>query len=195
MNISYAHGVPERFRHAAAVLYDNAFGAKFAVAVPARERRLRLLAESFQLEHAIGAIADEKLVGIAGFHGTAGSLTGGMTFRSLIARLGLLRGSWAAVIFSLYDRRPLPGELLMDGIAVAPDMRGRGIGGKLLDLVTKHAREQNLKSIRLDVIDTNLGARTLYDRSGFTEIKTESFESLRWLLGFGAATTMRKVIA
>ena len=83
----------------------------------------------------------------------------------------------------------------MDGIAVAPDMRGQGIGARLLDLITDYAADQQFETIRLDVVDTNPQARKLYERKGFVATKTEQFEWLRWLLGFGAVTTMVKSLA
>ena len=49
--------------------------------------------------------------------------------------------------------------------------------------------------VRLDVIDTNHGAQRLYERSGFVPLRIEKFPYLRWLLGFGASTTMEFRIA
>ena len=69
-------------------------------------------------------------------------------------------------------------------------MRGRGIGTQLFERLRAYASEHGYASIRLDVIDTNPGARRLYERLGFEATKTERFGYLRWLLGFGAATTM-----
>ena len=90
----------------------------------------------------------------------------------------------------LYERKPKEGQLLMDGIAVRQDARGRGIGTRLLDEFKAYGREHGYANIRLDVIDTNPGARRLYERLGFVATKTEHFEYLRWFLGFGASTTM-----
>jgi ribosomal protein S18 acetylase RimI-like enzyme len=113
-----------------------------------------------------------------------------MSYRQLISQLGFIRGNRAAILFSLYERKPVPGELLMDGIAVASKMRGKGIGTRLLEELIAHARREQFEQIRLDVIDTNPQARKLYERNGFVETKTEHFGYLRWLLGFGASTTM-----
>ena len=83
----------------------------------------------------------------------------------------------------------------MDGIAVHKDYRGLGIGSQLLNGVVNHAREHGFATVRLDVIETNPGAKRLYERSGFIPVRTERFPYLRWLLGFGAATTMEFRIA
>jgi ribosomal protein S18 acetylase RimI-like enzyme len=183
-------GFPEYYRSNAASLYDEAFGSKFSVAVRSDQKRVSLLEECFMPEYAIVAITDNKLIGIAGFHTPNGSLTGGVTYSRLVSRLGFLKGTWAAVIFSLYERKLASGELLMDGIAVHSDFRGKGIGSKLLDEVAGYASENKYERIRLDVIDTNPEARRLYERKGFKAVKAEGFPYLRWLLGFGSSTTM-----
>lgn len=81
----------------------------------------------------------------------------------------------------------------MDGIAVAPDVRGRGVGGLLIEEVAAVAAEQDCREIRLDVIDTNPRARALYERRGFTAVRTEHTPYLRRLL-FGAVTTMHRPV-
>ena len=44
------------------------------------------------------------------------------------------------------------------------------------------------------MIDTNTGARRLYERHGFVTTKTERFEWLRAVLGFGASSTMIRTL-
>ncbi len=189
-NIEYVWGTPEEKRSEAAALYESAFGGKFSIAVASRADRIRLLARSFLLQYSIAALDNGQLVGIAGFQTESGSLTGGMNYQQLVSELGFFRGNRAAILFSLYERKPICGELLMDGIAVAPQMRGNGIGTRLLKELVAYAQRERYEQIRLDVIDTNPQARKLYERNGFVETKTEQFGYLRWLLGFGASTTM-----
>lgn len=188
--IYYQFGIPESLRDDAAKLYDEAFGEKFLVAIRDREKRLQLLSDSLLLPFSVAAIANGKLAGIAGFHTSLGSLTKGITAQSLFQHLGFLRGMWAASIFSLYERQIKKSELLMDGIAVSQEFRGHGIGTVLLNTLKSYACENEFSHIRLDVIDTNPAARRLYERQGFTATHTEHFGYLRWLLGFGASTTM-----
>ena len=188
--LSFQRGLPESCRASAASLYDEAFGQKFKVAVRSDQQRCSLWGNCFQREYAIVAMAGGKLVGIAGFHTRKGSFTGGITYKKLVLLLGLVRGSWAALILSLYERKLEAGGMLMDGIAVHRDYRGKGIGGKLLKELAEYARENRYEKIRLDVIDTNPGAKKLYERVGFKAIRTEKFPYLRWLLGFSSSTTM-----
>lgn len=189
-DIIYQTGIPEEFRSAAANLYDEAFGKKISVAVRNEEKRRHIIKNCLVLEYAIGALARNHLIGIAGFHTLDGSLTGGIGHRYLLTQLGFIRGYWAALIFSLYERKPKPGELVMDGIAVRSDARGRGIGTRLLKEIRKLAEQQGFNHVRLDVIDINPKAKKLYERMGFKAVKTESFPYLKGLLGFGGVTTM-----
>ena len=193
--VSYTIGLaPSQFASAAR-LYDEAFGSKFARAIGSRSDRLTLFESTFAGEFAVAAHVGSELVGLAGFHTPAGSLTGRIDVRVLLTRLGLLRGLRAIAVFGLYDRKPKPGELLMDGIAVDETYRGQRVGSGLLTRLVDYARGNGFETIRLDVIDTNPGARRLYERRGFVPVRTERFPVLRGILGFGASTTMELCIA
>lgn len=193
--VSYGVGLKEGQFERAAQLYDEAFGEKFKVAIKSRMDRIALLESTFVGRFAVTASEGKDLVGLAGFHTPEGSLTSGIGASQLLAKLGVVRGLWAIAIFSLYERTPGSGELVMDGIAVHKDYRGHGIGSQLLNGIVDHARENGFGTVRLDVIDTNPGAQRLYERNGFVPIRIEKFPYLRWLLGFGASTTMEFRIA
>lgn len=192
--ITYQIGLPEQFRSDAAKLYNEAFGKKFSVAVRSELKRIALIEKALSPEYAIVALSEDKLLGIAGFHTTNGSLTGGVTYNGLLSELGFIKGNWAAIIFSLYERKPISGELLMDGIAVHADSRGKGVGSRLLEEISNYAKDNGFKSIRLDVIDINPKAKKLYERKNFKAVKTEFFPYLRWLLGFSGSTTMELMV-
>ncbi|MEM6784059.1 MAG: GNAT family N-acetyltransferase [Bacteroidota bacterium] len=189
-DVTVVHGLPEPMRADAVRLYDEAFGAKYAVAIPDGDQRLGLLHDALTLGFAFGAVVEGRLAGLAGYKTEAGALTDGLTYRALVRRCGVVRGTWAALVFSFYERGLNPGELLMDGIVVDAEMRGRGIGTLLLEAMAEHARSTGHRALRLDVIETNPDARRLYERRGFVPTETSSFGYLRWLLGFGASTTL-----
>jgi GNAT superfamily N-acetyltransferase len=196
--IHYQQGFTDDLREQAAHLYDSAFGSKLGLAIPKQAVRLKLLEQAFLPKYSITALQNGELVGLAGFYGAEGSLTGGMLggrgmgWAELRHELGMLGTARAAFALALYNRTPQERELLMDGIAVRQDMQGRGIGGQLLEQLITYAREQGYNHIRLDVIDTNAGARRLYERKGFVATKTKHFGFLRPLLGFSAETTMQR---
>jgi ribosomal protein S18 acetylase RimI-like enzyme len=192
--ITIVHGIPESMRKDAAVLYDEAIGEKFSRVISSKPLRQKLLTGVLDLSCAFAAIDEDRLVGVAGYKTHEGSFTGGLTVKQLFKELGVWQAIWAIMIFSLYERTIKPGELLMDGIVVCRSDRGRGIGGKLLERLCLFAKEHHYQYVRLDVIDTNPGAKRMYLRHGFEPVKTERFEFLRGFLGFGASTTLlRKV--
>lgn len=189
-SLTISSGIAAEHTDQAARLYDIAFAEKLALGIPDAGERLSLLAKCLQLVFAIGAFSNGRLVGIAGFSTAQGSLTGGIGYRELLSELGWIKGNRAALVFSLYERQALEGELLMDGIVVDPEYRGKGVGTQLFARLMDDARSSGYATIRLDVIDTNQGARKLYERLGFRETETQRFEFLRRVLGFGASTTM-----
>ena len=52
-------------------------------------------------------------------------------------------------------------------IAVAPDYRREGLGGKMLELLTDVSRERGMDSITLEVRASNAPAIALYEKHGF----------------------------
>lgn len=188
--LTITRGFPEALRSNVAVLYDAAFAAKIGIAIPDAATRLKVLAEAFDPSHCFVACRGAQLLGVAGFKTRQGALTSGIELKHLYARLGLLGAIRAIAILALFQRGLSPGDLLMDGISVAPTARGGGIGTKLLERLRMFAAEEGYHTIRLDVIDTNDGARRLYERVGFVATRTSHFRYLRWLLGFSAAKTL-----
>lgn len=57
--------------------------------------------------------------------------------------------------------------LEIQGIAVAPERRGQGVGRALLEAAAAHAREAGARKLALRVLSSNPGARALYLSSGF----------------------------
>ena len=54
--------------------------------------------------------------------------------------------------------------------AVAPDMRGRGIGRALLDAMLRDAESRGTAQLYLEVRESNQAARQLYATRGFEEV-------------------------
>lgn len=65
---------------------------------------------------------------------------------------------------------PLPGEVELLNITVAPEARGAGLGRQLLDHVCNQAREAGAERMFLEVRASNTPARTLYAHNGFAEV-------------------------
>ncbi|WP_106397739.1 GNAT family N-acetyltransferase [Actinocorallia populi] len=56
----------------------------------------------------------------------------------------------------------------IQGLAVDPEARGRGIGGLLLEGAVAEARRQGARKLTLRVLAGNTAARRLYESLGFT---------------------------
>ena len=55
-------------------------------------------------------------------------------------------------------------------LAVAPSARGRGVGGRLLDALTVEAYAVGVRSMYLEVRESNASARALYDSRSFAHV-------------------------
>jgi ribosomal protein S18 acetylase RimI-like enzyme len=191
--VTLRRGVPAGAERQAAELYWNAFGRKLGPALNPPDKAVPFLAAHLNADRAVCALLDGQLVGLAGYQLGGRALTGGSA-AAVLRAYGLLRGLRRLLLLALFERHPAPGQLVMDGIAVDPRIRGRGVGSLLMEEVAAVAVEHDCREIRLDVIDTNPRARALYERRGFTAVKTERTPYLRGLLGFGAVTTMHRAV-
>jgi ribosomal protein S18 acetylase RimI-like enzyme len=189
-SITIRHGFPEAARGEAAAVYDAAFRRKLSPFLGARETCIAILQAAFNPAYAISAFDGERLVGIAGLSFGGGNLLR-VNFGTLARHFGALSAAWRYGLAALMgDRTPSKGQLVMDGLAVHPDMRGRGVGSALLDAVIAFARERGLATVRLDVVDTNPDARRLYERKHFVATATHTYGWITESLGFTGSTTM-----
>ncbi|MFE7094893.1 GNAT family N-acetyltransferase [Streptomyces erythrochromogenes] len=188
-------GVPCGAEERVAELYWEAFGRKLGAALGPPERGRAFIAG--HLHHDRAAVArtpdGDRIVGVAGYRLGGRALTGGGV-RDVLRTYGPLRGLPRLALLALLERTPEPGELVMDGIAVDPAHRGAGIGSLLLTEIAAVAAEHGCSRVRLDVIDANPRARALYERHGFSAVRTERTPYLERLMGFGAVTTMHRAV-
>jgi ribosomal protein S18 acetylase RimI-like enzyme len=152
-----------------------------------------VIADSMDGRHAFTATVDGRLAGIAGYKDAAGSLLD--IGPAAMTRIFGFFGGWARLLaLSVFARPVEPGVLLMDGIVVDKMQRSGGIGTRLLDAVIGHAAAHGYHAVRLDVVDTNPRARSLYERAGFVPVDAQRTPYLRWLFGFSGVTTMHRVL-
>ncbi|MCX5196119.1 GNAT family N-acetyltransferase [Streptomyces sp. NBC_00249] len=188
-------GIPDGAGERVAELYWEAFGAKLGAALGPAEAGRRFIAAHLHPDRALTAVSDDgRLLGVAGYQLAGRGLVGGDA-AAVRAAYGQVKGLYRVFLLALLERTPARGELVMDGIAVDPAARGRGIGGLLLDGIEELAAEQGCRRIRLDVIAENPRARALYERHGFRAVRVQRTPWLRDVLGFGAVTTMHKEVA
>jgi ribosomal protein S18 acetylase RimI-like enzyme len=183
-------GIPTKDRPAAAALYWEAFGSKLGRVMGPAPRARVFIENVLCPDHGISAhAADGTLLGVVGFKTAQGALVGG-SFSDFRAVYGYFGATWRALLLALLERDIENERFLMDGIFVAPQARGQGVGSRLLDAVAAEATLRGYREIRLDVIDSNHRARALYERSGFVAVGSQHMGPLKHLFGFDSATTM-----
>ncbi|HEV8035281.1 GNAT family N-acetyltransferase [Yoonia sp.] len=183
-------GIPEKDREEAAALYWDAFGEKLGFTMGPKYQALMFVRAVLRPDHGICAHDDDgQLLGIAGFKTAQGALVGG-DFSDLRKVYGWVSAAIRCSLLSLLERDTENERFLMDGLFVAPEARGRGVGTALLDAIVDEARRRGFDQVRLDVVDTNPRAKALYRHVGFKEVKTVRIGLLKHIFGFSAATTM-----
>lgn len=90
-------------------------------------------------------------------------------FRDLLTR------PYCTYLTALSDGRPvgccgytrLGEEASVDNVVVAPAYRGRGVGKTMLAALLREGQREGVKAFTLEVRESNLPARRLYERFGF----------------------------
>jgi ribosomal protein S18 acetylase RimI-like enzyme len=183
-------GIPEKDREEAATLYWDAFGEKLGFTMGPKYQALMFVRSVLRPDHGICAHdEDGRLLGIAGFKTSKGALVGG-DFNDLRRVYGWVSAAIRCSLLSLLERDTENERFLMDGLFVAPEARGMGVGTALLDAIVDEAKRRGYDQVRLDVVDTNPRAKALYRHVGFKEMKTVRIGLLKHIFGFSASTTM-----
>jgi ribosomal protein S18 acetylase RimI-like enzyme len=188
-------GLPEDLRDQAVEIFEDAFGQKMRTVVRDAERRKRFMHASYVAEHCVVAHRDGRLLGMTGLSSRGEPFAGGLMGSSWDLRphrelLGWVGAAWAVWGSRLSSHRPKADELYVDGIAVAPDARGLGVGTRLLGETAAVARSLGKRFVRLDVTDANPRAQALYERLGYRVTKVQSFGYQERWVGFGGMISM-----
>ncbi|MEI2685350.1 MAG: N-acetyltransferase [Cypionkella sp.] len=187
--------LPPELTKAAAELYWQAFGGKLGMVMGPDKKALRYLCRILRNDHAVAAIGPTgELLGVAGFKTPQGSFAGG-EWSDMVAIYGWFGTLWRSPLLALLAREVDNERFLLDGVCVAKDARGQGIGSALLEVICTEARGRGYGQVRLDVIDTNWRAKALYERLGFKVLKIDRLGLLRHIFGFASSSTMVKDLA
>src|SRR6476469_6745679 len=66
----------------------------------------------------------------------------------------------------------------IDSFLVVPDVRGQGVGRRLLDAAFAHLRAVGVRTVGLDVVSTNTAARQFYEKEGFVPTLLHMYRAL-----------------
>ena len=194
MTIILRHGIPEAARDAAAALYWQAFGSKLGRVLGPEARALPFVRTVMRADQAFVALdGSGRLLGMAGYRSREGSFAGG-SVEDLRAHYGPLGAAWRLPLLLALGRETPHDDFVLDGICVAEDARGRGIGSALIGAICDEARARGHGTVRLEVVDSNPRAQALYERLGFAVAHKTPIGVLRVVFGFRAALTMIKPV-
>ena len=193
-NVEIRSGVPDEFRRQAAEIVYFAFQRKLTPLIGSPEQGVPLIEKAFDPAFTIAAFCQDQPVGVAGlyYNGHGFLRPQRSEFRH---QFGWVRGTMRFTVFRLFAQSHGQKDMYIHTMAVAPAMRGKGIGTLLLNAVFRIAREKGFSSVSLEVVDTNLDARRLYERIGFVATHTHYFPYLRRIAGFSASTEMVKSLS
>ncbi len=191
--IDIAFPLDENHRAQAGLIYYEAFRRKLQPLTGKPGETTALLTAGLNLDMVMGALEAGQLLGIAGLHSHEDAFVR-ITLRKSMAALGVARGfaAWVGLNLLAGGLSCPRGVLRIAALAVAPSARGRGVGSCLLEAVSGKARREGFRKVRLEVVDTNTGARQLYERMGFTVVTTHHYPLLRDWLGFSGEHVMVK---
>lgn len=188
--LSVRHGLPPGQRSAAARLYWQAFGAKLGRVMGPERKALAFIERVLDERHVISACdASGRVIGVIGYRTAQGSFVGGAR-ADLVAIYGWMGAFWRMGCLGVLARDTETRALIVDGLAVAPDWRGAGVGAALIEALVVEATMRGYRELRLDVVGENLRARALYERMGFAVTRRRDSRLTRLFFEFQTAYVM-----
>jgi predicted N-acetyltransferase YhbS len=176
----------------AAQLYFETFRQQINPILGAESRAIAFLRQAINPQSALTARYDGIMVGLAGLR------FDGQQFLQLqlplfIRHFGWLLGRIRFRQATLFER-PLPaGQLALDSLTVAPDMRGQGVGTGLLNAVVEFASRKGFEAVCIQVPNTAPAFYRLCRRLGFNYTETQNWPALS-SFGITTFTTLTKTV-
>ncbi|WP_246184804.1 GNAT family N-acetyltransferase [Paracoccus aestuariivivens] len=165
--IRIQHGVPQHLRGAAARLYWRGFGSGLLPLPTPPRKGIALVAATMNPDNALIAVTDRgALVGIAGLRGPWGGFLSpsGPDFHRTF-------GPWHGRLRHLSSKLHLSGDatadLILDGVAVRPQWRCRGIARALVDVAAGRARQLGHPALMVEVEAHNRDALAAWQALAF----------------------------
>ena len=195
MQIDYLYYLPNGLRDQAIQLYLHTLRDKLEPILGTDGRAQKAMKRNLVPDRCIVAVCKHQLVGILGIQTNQGSFLN-PTLKTMIKTYGLPGGSLRMCGLALLHHSTAPDEIYVDGVAVLNDMRGNGIGSRLLDMAEAMALKKGIRTISLEVIDTNPRAEALYRRLGYIIKKRRTLWPLSSFIKFPfkSASLMVKTI-
>jgi len=176
-------GLSPNYNSIAAELFLNALGEKFTPILGDKIKAKELLELSINPNNCFSAIAETELLGLLAFQIKNTNFLS-ITLKKIFSVYGFWSGIIKAIGLSMLFHKSNSEEIYLEAIAVSESARGKGVGTQLIEALFLFAKEKNLKSITLHVIDTNPKAKELYERLGFCVVKNSRIWPINKIMGF-----------
>ena len=168
-----------------------AFAYKLRIGLDGPDDMVRLFEGQVDRSACWTAIVDGRIAGILTRQSSSEEFYN-ISTRRLLATFWPLKTLRVLFNFLLLNESPPRNALYVESIAVDADIRGLGIGGKLMAEAEARARELGLPLLALDVIGDNQGAIRLYERLGYKIVKTTRGFLVKYVTGSDEVHRMEK---
>ena len=184
MAIRLQWGLTDEFQLRAAMLIYDTFVKKFQYTLGPRKKGIHFIAHSFKPEFGLMALRNGDFVGIASAKTTKGELVQ-FQFGLWIRTYHIKAVQRFLITFPFWYERHGPDELLLSSLCIVESAQGQGIGTLMIQEFIQYGTNQGYRVLKLNVINSNLRARALYEKLGF-KITKYSKIPFPWshLLGF-----------
>ena len=170
-----------------------AFAYKLRIGLDGPEDMVRLFEGQVDRSACWTAIVDGRIAGILTRQSGSEEFYN-ISTRRLLATFWPLKTLRVLFNFLLLNESPPRNALYVESIAVDADIRGLGIGGKLMAEAESRARELGLPLLALDVLGDNHGAIRLYERLGYEIVKTTRGFLVKYVTGSDEVHRMEKLL-
>jgi ribosomal protein S18 acetylase RimI-like enzyme len=189
-------GLSPAHLHRAAQLYFSAFTQQISPILGVNTSAVEFVQKCINPQHAVTATLDGRLAGFVGLQYSGQSFLQ-LRLSQFTQNFGWLLGRIhfrEANLFSQPLQQPLQeGDVRIEGIAVEPELRGRGVGTWLLNAATEFAGKQGFRAVHIDVPDTAPDLFQLCRRMGFNYVSTQTWNFLK-PFGISTFTTLTKTV-
>jgi ribosomal protein S18 acetylase RimI-like enzyme len=166
LTVQLKWGVSEKLRLPVAQLIYDAFSVKLRYTLGPRHKGVHFIARSLKSEFGLVALQKGEFVGVAGAKTEDGELVDvnwGLWLRTY--HIQAIRTFFIGVPF-WYERKH-PGMFRLTNLAIVDSARGEGIGTQIVEEFIRIGFEKGYRALKLEVINSNVRAKALYQRLGF----------------------------
>jgi len=190
--------LPEALQDSAIEIFLDGFGRKIDHLMLKPQDRCqaqRIYRDGADFSSGIYALCEGRVTGMLGFQYRHRKFIH-LNLATLNREFGFFGGVTRKLSGSVFkDIHPLKNdEVRVQVISVAEPFRGTGMGHRLLEALFAFGRARHLSGVRLEVVDTNPQAKSLYEELGFTGCGLLPYGPIAAKAGFSSQLRMKKAL-